>query len=833
MRRLVLIPILTALLAAMPGAPPAYAAGTKAPSTKAAATREHGDNAAPADTVKAGLEFPPNEAGGHAKAWFQAFNEGEPAMRKYLQAHVAPAGLARRSLEDRIEIYRDLKDERGTVTPLKVESFTASDVKAIARGARGGRFAITFHCEEEAPHGLLGIQIEDLPPEEGTPEGVEDGGYSAAPAGPPMSAARVAASLRAYVDSLTRADAFSGAVLLARKDQVLVRQAYGQASRRYGTPNRPDTKFNLGSINKAFTKLAIDQLAQQGKLSLDDTIDRYLPDYPREKGSKITIRMLVDHRGGVPDIFGPKYQIADRTSFRTVSDWVALIADQPLRFDPGTREEYSNGGYVLLGAIVEKVSGLSYYDYVRRHIYEPAGMKDTDSYEQDDPIRNLAAGYTRRRGAGTDGRWRDSFPTLPGRGSPAGGGYSTVDDLFRFAQALRSGKLGNGREGGMAIAGGSPGTNAMLMMQGDWTLVVLANQDPPSAERIGMHAGSWLRRAGAPDMRGHRVSAADVSAGGEPVEKRISARPLGGGGDAAMGGNRAERNAPDAQDRHERPQATRVPRPGVEVPMSWAGHLASVSVMLNGQGPFRFAIDTGAGGCARIDAAVASRLGLPVVGEAQVGDPSGKNLKSASIVSIDSLEIGGARFAGLTASTGDLHGRLPGEPVDGILGFGLFADCLVTLDFPALRLRLSNESVADGTDAIPFQDTRGIPSITMRVAGTDVDTDVDAGAMGGISLPQALASKLPLAEPPRVVGHARTVSNEFDIQAARLDGDVTLGGITFTKPMVEFQPIFPVGNLGARVLRNYAVTFDTRHHRMTLQPAAGGGDGGSAGAQFH
>ncbi|HYJ34080.1 MAG TPA: serine hydrolase [Candidatus Binatia bacterium] len=780
MRRTALFLALALFLAAAP-------ASKRAPAPKP--VPKPAPESKPAPGAKA-LEFPNNEAGRHAAAWFEAFNQGDEAMRKFLQAHVAPAALARRTLQDRMDIYRDMKDERGRVMPLSIESFTESSVKAIARGERGGRFAITFRCEDDAPHGLLGLQVEDLPPEEGAPEGNEDGGYSRAPAGPVMKDAQVATALRAYVDSLARADAFSGAILLAKGDRVLERSAYGLASRRYGTPNRFDTKFNLGSINKAFTKVAIEQLAARGKLSLDDTIDKYVPDYPRDEASKITIRMLLDHRSGVPDFFGPKFQNADRTQLRSVSDWVQFIRDMPLRFEPGTREEYSNGGYILLGAVIEKASGMDYYDYVRRNIYEPAGMKDTDSYQQDDPVRNLAEGYTKSSGRGTDGRWRDAALMHPWRGSPAGGGYSTVDDLYRFAQALRSGTLGARGEAGMAIAGGSPGTNAMLMMQGDWTLVVLSNLDPPAAERVGTRSGAWLRRAGVP-MGG--------------ATHRISARPLG-----------AERSA-----REEKPASTILPDGGAAVPMTWAGHLASVSVMLNGQGPFRFAIDTGAAGCARIDAAVARKLGLPVVGEARVGDPSGKNMKSAEIVSIDSLAIGGARFVGLTATAGDLAGHLPGEAVDGILGFGLFDDCLLTLDFPALRMTLAEGSLpADGAGVLTYRDERGIPSVTMRVAGVSVDTDVDAGAMGGFSLPESFAAKLPLAEPPRVVGHARTVSNEFEIKAARLDGDVAVGGTTFAKPMVEFQPVFDVGNIGARVLRDFAVTFDPKNHRMRLARSA-------------
>jgi hypothetical protein len=121
---------------------------------------------------------------------------------------------------------------------------------------------------------------------------------------------------------------------------------------------------------------------------------------------------------------------------------------------------------------------------------------------------------------------------------------------------------------------------------------------------------------------------------------------------------------------------------------------------------------------------------------------------------------------------------------------------------------------------IDFHGERGIPSITIKVADMEVEADVDAGAMGGISLPDALSAKLPLAAPPRVVGHARTVSNEFDIKAAELKGNVVFGGITLERPQVEFQPIFPMANVGSRVLRNFALTFDQKNHRLRIVRSA-------------
>jgi hypothetical protein len=137
--------------------------------------------APPAKAETKGLEFPKNEAGGRAASWFQAFNAGEPSMKRYIKAQVAPAALEKLSVGDRMEIYRDMRDERGKITALEVREFTESSVKVIVRGERGGRFEVTFLCEDDAPHRLLGIRVEDLPPEEGKPESADDAEYSEAP----------------------------------------------------------------------------------------------------------------------------------------------------------------------------------------------------------------------------------------------------------------------------------------------------------------------------------------------------------------------------------------------------------------------------------------------------------------------------------------------------------------------------------------------------------------------------------------------------------------------------------------------------------------------------
>jgi len=188
------------------------------------------------------------------------------------------------------------------------------------------------------------------------------------------------------------------------------------------------------------------------------------------------------------------------------------------------------------------------------------------------------------------------------------------------------------------------------------------------------------------------------------------------------------------------------------------------------------------------------------------------------LVHVESIEIGGARFVNLTAAVHGQNQRVAREPIDGVLGFGLFKACLFTLDYPANRIRIERGELppANGRDVIPFTSQRGIPAIRLQVDSLWVDADVDAGAMGGFTLPASLASRLPLASAPRVVGRARTVSNEFEITAAELKGSVRMGGNEFPGATIGFQPLFPMANVGSRVLRDFRVTFDQKNGRMRL-----------------
>ncbi len=261
---------------------------------------------------------------------------------------------------------------------------------------------------------------------------------------PGMTEAARVKWLEALFAREAKADRFSGAVLIARGEKVLLRRAYGMADQNAGVPNRPETLFQLGSMNKMFTSVAVAELVEAGKLSYDAPLSTYLPDYPnRAFAEKATLHQLLTHTSGLGDFFGPEFE-AKKASIRALEDYLPLFANKPPLFEPGKGWSYSNAGMLLAGLVVERVSGQDYFAFVREHVYRPAGMKRSDSYAVDEIVPGLATGYTRRGGvdplAASEPR-RSNVLSMPPRGSPAGGGFSNVDELLRFSRALQTNAL--------------------------------------------------------------------------------------------------------------------------------------------------------------------------------------------------------------------------------------------------------------------------------------------------------------------------------------------------------------------------------------------------------
>jgi D-alanyl-D-alanine carboxypeptidase len=429
---------------------------------------------------------PQTQAGRVFTAWLAAFNSADPArIRAFEQAHRSEA----RPLEETL----GFREQTGGFNLLRIEKSEPLSLVVLLQEKNSdtvGRLELVVSSEEPPKIVSSPLRAIPRPPDLAVPRMTEGDALRA---------------LAARAEELAKNDQFSGAVLVARRGKVLLQKAWGFANREARTPITLDTQFRLGSMNKMFTATGTLQLIEAGKLALDDPIGKHLADYPnKDVSSKVTVRHLLTHSGGTGDIFGPDFT-KNRLSLREHNDYVKLYGSRALVHEAGAEHRYSNYGYVLLGTLIEKVSGMSYYDYVRSKVFQPAGMKCTDSLPETEKVANRAIGYMRRNAA-----WVSNADTLPWRGTAAGGGYSTVDDLFRFAQALESGKLisktmlaeatrpqrqqygygfgvqGEGPLRSYGHGGGAPGMNGDLRVfpQLEYVLVGLSNLDPPAATRV-------------------------------------------------------------------------------------------------------------------------------------------------------------------------------------------------------------------------------------------------------------------------------------------------------------------------------------------------------------
>ncbi|HET7459078.1 MAG TPA: serine hydrolase domain-containing protein, partial [Gemmatimonadaceae bacterium] len=347
------------------------------------------------------------------------------------------------------------------------------------------------------------------------------------------SHADVAAAIRDRVRGEAAADRFSGVVLVAKGDSILVQEALGMADREHGVPNTRETRFGTTSVGKMFTGVAIAQLVEQGKLRFDDTLAKVLPEYPnRDAARRVIVRDVLTHTAGIPEVFAsPRF--TSHGGFASHGEMLPTFADAPLAFAPGTRFEYSNGGYAVLGAIVEKVSGQRYEDYLRDHVWSVAGMRHTD-HAGDSRGPGRAVGYLRFAESDPLGveprRPNADASSAVGKEhamlAAFGGGSFTAEDLFRFTRALRNGKLlrpatvdlvtrgvaplGDGgpvkyaygfydadRDGHRVVShpGSNPDTgldsDVEMLWDDDWTIVVLSNYDAPAGMQLA-GAIQWL-----------------------------------------------------------------------------------------------------------------------------------------------------------------------------------------------------------------------------------------------------------------------------------------------------------------------------------------------------
>lgn len=437
--------------------------------------------------------FAKTDAGSRIIGYFAAFNSGDEQLKAFFLENVSPESLKQRPVEPRLAFHRQVRNDFQKIEIHKVLSATDRQIKLVARSTNGWLINYTFDLDP-ATRKIMSMGIE--PDEDGA--GSEPLDYKT-----PTSPIELAATAEKMFSDLAAVGRFSGTVYIGIKNRPVFARAFGYSDAERKSANNIDTKFNLGSINKTFTRIAIGQLIKQGKLNWDDKLIAVLPDYPnKDAASKITIGQLVTMTSGIGDFATETFWSMDRSQLRDNKDYLTLFAQNRLLFEPGTNRRYSNGGYVVLGLVIEKLSGESYYEYVREKIFKPAGMTETDSFFKNKLPENTAVGFTvfhqKSHGIGTNEN------VLPGRGSAAGGGYSTVGDLVKFAEALKARTLEIPDDDGkfpaqfnaLGVAGGSEGVNALFVTNAvrGFTVVVLSNLDEPSAERPGEKLVEWLKQ---------------------------------------------------------------------------------------------------------------------------------------------------------------------------------------------------------------------------------------------------------------------------------------------------------------------------------------------------
>jgi D-alanyl-D-alanine carboxypeptidase len=431
------------------------------------------------------------------RLWLEAFNSGDQAKETAFWKKYGTDATAPRADGD-LRVHQ----MAGAMSLLTVKENTATHLLALMKDAHGGYSEWTLDLASTAPLVIAGMKGHRVPgPDSGPPAASDE---------------EIGRRIQEHVTEKHGPEAFSGAVLVAHGGKVIFDQAWGLAKSEKHIRNTTATEFCIGSMNKMFTAVSILQLVQDGKLELDQPIAAYWPAYPNhDLAARVTIRELLNHTGGTGDIFTPEFE-AHRQEVHTLADYVSLYGNRPVAFEPGSRMEYSNYGFILLGRIIELVSGESYDAYVQQHIYFPAGMRHTNPgpdirHDTDQPASDVAVGYIR-----SPQGFKPNTQTYS-RGTSAGGGFSTVYDLLLFATALQKGTLLNpsllrqattprstGQDYGMGFyilgngayghGGGGPGINGELhiLTKSGYVIAALVNRDPPMASDVVNWIGAIL-----------------------------------------------------------------------------------------------------------------------------------------------------------------------------------------------------------------------------------------------------------------------------------------------------------------------------------------------------
>ncbi len=380
--------------------------------------------------------IPDTPAGKRVKESLDIINSGDRArIQEFIDTQFTSSFIKMFSKERLFNVYYGFFEKYEGLEFHKAQESSPQKLVAVFRCRRTDSaylFGLTVH--EKSPHKIRGMTLLPLThPDQ--PESLES-----------LSEKEKKEMLESYLNALGKSNVFSGAVLLAKNGRVISQKAHGLAERQENVLNKIETRFNLASINKMFTAVAVAQLCEQGKMSYDDPIGKHLDsDWLSPKiSNKVQVKHLLSHTSGIGIskeddnlVYLEKYV---SKKFRRIDDYKIMTQGAFLKTDPGKESSYSNIGFHLLGAIIEKVSGEDYYDYIQAHIFDVAGMKDTGFDELDQLAPNTARAYVKEQ-KDEKVSWRSNESDCNWKGTPAGGAYSTVGDLLKFERALMKNSL--------------------------------------------------------------------------------------------------------------------------------------------------------------------------------------------------------------------------------------------------------------------------------------------------------------------------------------------------------------------------------------------------------
>jgi CubicO group peptidase (beta-lactamase class C family) len=444
--------------------------------------------------------LPDTQAGRLVGDWMNVCQAQNLArLTEWLTANLSEQAAKRASAQDRAREDLGLCETNGGFRLAGITNAEPNAISVLLVGLKSGIWFEDRFVVNDAGKLDRARPIPTVPAESTLPKDLSDGS--------------VAHEASSAVAKLSRMGLFSGIVTVARGRQTIASASAGYADLAKKTPITGSTQFTLGSMGKMFTAAGIGQLVDQGKLSFDDTVGKFFADYPNQTvRDKVTVGMLLSHTAGLGDFLGKRTPDMMKNGVKRAADFMPLYDTEEPQFAPGTSWAYSNAGLALAGAILEKVSGEDYPDYLRKHIFAVAGMTNSDPNNLPHITARMVTPYTKMSERGPSS---DSHEAEHDIGSPAGGAISTADDLVRFADALRNGKLVSNatfaemiKPHGSALAakygyameigetygrtvvghgGGFPGVSTRLYLVLDlpYTVVALANIDPPAAEYAG------------------------------------------------------------------------------------------------------------------------------------------------------------------------------------------------------------------------------------------------------------------------------------------------------------------------------------------------------------